>query len=477
MSNHLRAKQILVILASFTLLFYHQSRAADADIKEVYFGYTGDAKPVSYQGDWEDPNDSDIVGYCGDLSEHLKNIGYNLSYRKQIFEDRFRGFMATEDQYTPALGLHQGGVECGPHSITSSRRNKLMALTSKGYKQADFSKSFYTTSTKLVVNNKSLDLFYENPRSLRIGVQGSTTNGKVIGSIFQDQDVISKMNQEGRPLTFVLVSSRRDAMNKLISEDINAYAGDELILREMLKELRKKVADDNLRLEFSIEPKLYGFTREDYGIVVYNSKVLLDEINKWISSPDGQESRRKWLEHRGGIMMILEYLLRQRYITMFIYLFILGVFLLVISHQLFLLAMLRILPSRITNGMYAILKAVYLKNNQSKSNILSPLCNVFLDNYLMAFRAHNARYKTPTNHPKRQEIIMLIQTIGIQPLSAEYHKIGLDDGEATRRAAETIESIETNNPWFSNFVKRYCGTTLEQIIEEVNISAFKNPSK
>jgi hypothetical protein len=216
-----------------------------------------------------------------------------------------------------------------------------------------FSNPFFTTSTKILVNKKKLADLYKNPGDLTIGVQGATTN-QVIEKIFPTASIVT-------------VKSRADAVDRLTTSDasrrIDAYTGDEVILIDLMKENTKSLGDG-----FLIEPKLYGYTREQYGIVVYNDKDLRDSVNNWIDG-DGQEAR-KLLNNKNLVDSWSGNIVRTGYFHLIIKLFSLAFIALLLTNPVFLVLLYNILPLKIKKKLLAWLR------DKHRRNTMNPIANL-----------------------------------------------------------------------------------------------------
>jgi hypothetical protein len=237
----------------------------------LFFGLRDDTPPLSYRGislQWS--------GYCPQLLEHLKermnknNTEKKISivYKQVSLNNRFTG---KGDDGTPLDG------ECGANTITNEREANLRSI------DAGFSNSFAWTGAKLLLKNINKASFY-NPEPFKektIGIPGiKTTTNSLIGSIYKSATI--------KQVT------RGNAFNELDDNKIIAYAADELILKEMLKEREK---NNNLKnsQQYSIVPYFKPLSHEPYGIVIYNkskNQNLLNDINSFLTGKEAEELRR-----------------------------------------------------------------------------------------------------------------------------------------------------------------------------------------
>lgn len=236
----------------------------------LFFGLRNDTPPLSYRGislQWS--------GYCRQLLEHLKERmnknnpqkEISIVYKQVSLNNRFTG---RGDDGTPLDG------ECGANTITNEREAELTGIN------AGFSNSFAWTGAKLLLKNINKASFY-NPEPFKektIGIPGiKTTTNSLIGSIYKSATI--------KQVT------RGNAFNELDDNKIIAYAADELILKEMLKERE----NENLKnsQQYSIVPYFKPLSHEPYGIVIYNkskNQNLLNDINLFLKGKEAEELRK-----------------------------------------------------------------------------------------------------------------------------------------------------------------------------------------
>lgn len=236
----------------------------------LFFGLRNDTPPLSYRG-----ISSKWSGYCPQLLEHLKERmnknnpqkEISIVYKQVSLNTRFTG---NGDDGTRLDG------ECGANTITNEREANLRSI------DAGFSNSFAWTGAKLLLKNINKASFY-NPEPFKektIGIPGiKTTTNSLIGSIYKSATI--------KQVT------RGDAFNELDNDKIIAYAADELILKEMLKERE----NENLKnsQQYSIVPYFKPLSHEPYGIVIYNkskNQNLLNEINSFLTGKEAEELRK-----------------------------------------------------------------------------------------------------------------------------------------------------------------------------------------
>lgn len=236
----------------------------------LFFGLRNDTPPLSYRG-----ISSKWSGYCPQLLEHLKEWmnknnpqkEISIVYKQVSLNNRFTG---NGDDGTRLDG------ECGANTITNEREANLRSI------DAGFSNSFAWTGAKLLLKNINKASFY-NPEPFKektIGISGiTTTTNSLIGSIYKSATI--------KQVT------RGNAFNELDDNKIIAYAADELILKEMLKERE----NENLKnsQQYSIVPYFKPLSHEPYGIVIYNkskNQNLLNDINSFLTGKEAEELRK-----------------------------------------------------------------------------------------------------------------------------------------------------------------------------------------
>ena len=236
----------------------------------LFFGLRNDTPPLSYRG-----ISSKWSGYCPQLLEHLKermnknNTEKEISivYKQVSLNTRFTG---NGDDGTRLDG------ECGGNTITNEREANLRSI------DAGFSNSFAWTGAKLLLKNINKASFY-NPEPFKektIGISGiTTTTNSLIGSIYKSATI--------KQVT------RGNAFNELDDNNIIAYAADENILKEMLKDHKNQNLKNSQ--QYSIVPYSKPLSHEPYGIVIYNkskNQNLLIDINSFLKEKEAEELRK-----------------------------------------------------------------------------------------------------------------------------------------------------------------------------------------
>jgi ABC-type amino acid transport substrate-binding protein len=419
-------KRLSILTAtSCTVLFIlDASSSIAASTKKLVFAYIKDAPPVSFEN-----RNSILDGYCGNLRSYLTNQGWNIEDISITYPERFKMLASKRLDITASL---LPAIECGPSTITKQRKDQLSSLARGD--MAWFSNPFFTTSTKILVNKKKLADLYKNPGDLTIGVQGATTN-QVIEKIFPTASIVT-------------VKSRADAVDRLTTSDasrrIDAYTGDEVILIDLMKENTKSLGDG-----FLIEPKLYGYTREQYGIVVYNDKDLRDSVNNWIDG-DGQEAR-KLLNNKNLVDSWSGNIVRTGYFHLIIKLFSLAFIALLLTNPVFLVLLYNILPLKIKKKLLAWLRDKHRRNTM---NPIANLANVILNNRFTSVREY--------------EVLLIVRELGFRPLFNEYVSEGLSSDQAIDKLSRTLREIEERDSVLSKILSKWLDESGSQGLESLN---------
>ncbi len=409
--------------ASVTFLQTHDQLIAQSENLQanpgdkIIFGYIEDAPPVSIK------SGAIVSGYCNQLATYLGQQGLQLELVPMQFSQRFRAFETIRDS---VIQEKQPAIECGPSTKTIQREKDLEKLNEEKDVTSRFSNIFFTTSAKLLIQKSKLRDLNEHPENLKIGVLGSTTT-QVIGQIYPTSNIRS-------------VEDRTDAIGQLVqggqNGGIDAYASDEILLMG--------IRNDNeftKRKEFVIEPKLYGFTREEYGVVIYNDDSLRDKINDWING-DGQNAKRD-LERQVFISSMLRGFVSSDYF----YLVLLGILaafaLLLISHPWFTFLILKLIPVKLANRFLDWLKA--RRRQKGKNDLIVVFTNKLLNNEVFTVVAHNANDKFNIGFIDSDAAIKLVEEVGIQPLLRRYREDGLPQEKAEEKVVEVIKVSAENN--------------------------------
>lgn len=270
---------------------------AIADPKPVLtLGYSApdDGSPVSQEN-------RKVTGFCGALFDFLQSdndlkLKYDFSfYRIDQVNKRF-------GEFAKILKPRQPGVQCGPSSSNFSRQQELN--TNNG----QFSEIFFTSQTKVLIRKDSISRLYA--QSAKNPIQIGLLNPPPLNSDNKKPSP-SAAYLQSPSLTTTSVSSlfphaeivplpnRDEIVQQLASGKLVAYASDGLILEDIL---RNSLGDK--RDQFSIEPPLGSFLREDYVLVVYNNSTqeldIVNKINNWLKSSEGLNARQVLEQAREG---------------------------------------------------------------------------------------------------------------------------------------------------------------------------------
>jgi ABC-type amino acid transport substrate-binding protein len=415
----------------------------DQDLEnQLIFGYIPDAPPVSSRGSL-----GGIGGYCGRLRDYLQDVGNSNGFEVKTevldYDQRFQAFEGIVDGFNQ----ESQGVECGPSTKT---RDRELSLEQNG---GFFSDTFFTTSTKLLIRKDKVTQLTEDPSLIKIGVIGGTSgvnaeefreqlsssnlSASALDSVINEfisqvttTQVISQIYPTARVID---VTDRADAINKLEGGEIDAYASDEVILVGIKNDKQEFPNSD----AFTIEPKIYGLTREEYGIVVYNNPQLLSDINNWIDG-DGQkaldELRKNSIHSR--VSLFFQVLTAKTYFYSFVIAFC-GLFLLLlITHPISIYTLFKVAPARFTNKFIDWVET--RKRKKGGKDFLVVLSDSLLHNDVFALVAHKANNKIKLGLIDRETAVKMVEELGIQPLLQKYQSENLTEEEIYEKAAEDI---------------------------------------
>jgi DNA-binding CsgD family transcriptional regulator len=171
-----------------------------------------------------------------------------------------------------------------------------------GY-SGEFSRPFFVTTSKLLVRTTRLDALYSHPEALRIGVLKSPEGKPPVTT-----SVIEEIFPTAR---IVGLSSRTEAVERLelgmaLPDAIDAYAADEVLLDDILNH---DIPAD-MRGEYSIEPPIHGYSREEYVVVVYNAPQLTAKVNAWLATPAGKAAAAQLVVETDAMAQGLHWLAR-----------------------------------------------------------------------------------------------------------------------------------------------------------------------
>jgi hypothetical protein len=248
-------------------------KAEPSSLKKLVFGFNFDGAPISYPEFIRGERTNMPLGFCQHLARYLRQQGYHVSPMPLSIDERFEVF--------PNMLQGKTGVLCGPNTITAERKAKIEDAA-LGY-SGEFSQSFMTTTAKLLMrSSKRGDLYNKQKRGLiKVGVF-SVKNKDMLNTT--SISIIRSLS-----LKVILLNSRAEALRRLqLAEDdpasIDAYLSDEIIVENMLQEIR-------IPQNYHVEPPndLFGYSWENFGLVIYNEPELTIVLNKWLASPATQE--------------------------------------------------------------------------------------------------------------------------------------------------------------------------------------------
>jgi hypothetical protein len=254
-------------------IYISQDNNPDYKERDIYFGFTKDAPPVSFISLGE----RNLSGYCANLRGAIESFtGQKIPDERLIPLDqdqRFEGF-ARNPELKVNFEDDNGdiGIECGPSTKTKLREEKLDKFS--GY----FSDPFLITGTKLLLKKENRENLYKKlPFSGKeIGVLGATTTNSLVEISFS-------------AASFTSVSDRFDAKEKLEDGEIAAYASDEVLLRGIVAEFNSRNEID--ASQYTIEPRVGQLSYDEYAIVIYNSDDIGPKINNWIEGNPIEEKK------------------------------------------------------------------------------------------------------------------------------------------------------------------------------------------
>lgn len=270
------------------LLLLSPTLQAEPKPKLIFgFSTTADGSPVSIY------DDRSLSGFCGALAGFLSK-NYDLEPREIMrVDERFGAFA---EKYKGQMS-----VQCGPSSSNFKRRQELNTEFYTGR----FSEIFFTTQTKVLIHKDHIDKLYEG-QDLQIGILKPTPlntpkeNSKTKNSTkpYKSAPALTTGSVSSLfPHTeLVPVESRAEVIKQLREGTLKAYASDALILEDIR---RKNLSD--MQDEFSIDPPLGSFLREDYVVVIYNPDTNITTlVNNWINGASGLAARQALEQAREG---------------------------------------------------------------------------------------------------------------------------------------------------------------------------------
>lgn len=469
-----RPKKLLLVCSSFLMASSHVwavgAKTYASESKRLDFAYITDAKPVSYR-------ESGLSGYCKELSDFLGDSSRTLHWDVQSteisYESRFTGLEGVKDAKVRQNGP---GVECGPNSITRERITQLSHLVKNNpgkIKNAEFTRPFFVTTTKLLIRKDLVStLFSSKPPTMppkedyefRVGSlagKSDTSNNDWSTTNF---DAIETILPRAKPVPLV---SRDDAVKKLVSNDvkerIDAYAGDEVLLASTLETNRAKLRD------FTIFPRHNGFTREEYGIIVYNDIDLLNLLNKeWIGSPQELKAR-SILERSVWQGSFISRLVNSPYFYYSLSGLLLLAGVLLLTHHYFIFSILRMLPSEFSGRVMWVSRDLAIR--RKRSGLFGRFLRKFIDLDLLFIIAQKTSRKSRVSFAGDVEDLSLLEDL--RSLLSQCPTRDDPDERTLAQMRTMLRRIESKYKDKDSFrartIKFYLGATGSQVTEWLNI--------
>jgi signal transduction histidine kinase len=234
---------------------------------EIVFGYSADGSPVSSYS-------NGVIGFCGAVYKSLSSPekGHTLKEQPLNVDERFEVFAKTLKG--------KAGIQCGPSSSTYARQHAL--TPADGAFKGEFTDVFFTTSTKLLIRKDKVAALYANAPlgTVRVGILPSLPSKSAVTPVTS-----SSIKGLFPQAEFVTLLDKADAVAKLETGEIDAYASDAILLADMQRHNLQNGLE-----RYSIEPPLSNLP-ESYVLVVYNAPGLVDELNDWMKTADGQHAK------------------------------------------------------------------------------------------------------------------------------------------------------------------------------------------
>lgn len=284
-----RIVSLLLPLWLFSIPLLAQEQAKQS----VTFAYLANGSPVSSM------KLDAIEGFCGELHKFLETSDQGFQFNDD------RGLPSVRARFTEFAKTLKGspGIQCGPDSKTRERTSALN--DPGGAYTGEFSVPFARTTTKLLINKAAISkvrsLDAPSPgENLRIGViiappltaEAHTAVGPCIPTASVTPNTIvttSLIGQVFHNATIIECPNRKTALTALSDGEIDAYAGDEIVLHSLHQEWP---TPNQNRDDFVIYPPIYqdGFSQEEYVVTFYNlqGSPLIKLVNDWIKSPKGK---------------------------------------------------------------------------------------------------------------------------------------------------------------------------------------------
>ena len=402
----------------------------------INFGYITDAYPISSSSGY-----NSVDGYCGEILNLLRFKNYEVQSFKVDYQSRFNGYVTVNKEKIKLA------VECGPNTITTRRKNKLKNLKIDGENYSGlFSEAFFTTGAKLLVSQENKKFFYADPpfKGKKIAVIGAkpTKNETQAENITTTEGIVESVYPYAEIEEYANEEAIINAMNNPNGYDFAAYASDEILLKGLLK--KATILNEN---KYSIVPRLAPLSYEQYGIVIYgteNEKENLKKIiNYWITNPDGQEARKKYLEKSENWLDALLTSWYRRDLKFFLLLPLLTLILLAILIYPFVLSLLlKIFPNGLAKrilGNFYNLRAGGRPKNSGLTIIFSPIFYTPMNRAKLEIITKSVPYTIDQipddNNSRIKELLKRLQNL----INTEE---GLDDENKAEASLEVIALAE-----------------------------------
>ena len=235
------------------------------DTKSIALAHRTDAVPFSFVNDSKQP-----AGYSVDL---CKRVVASLEQQLGVQGIQVKWVPVTSQSRFDAVAKGEADMECGSSSVTLGR-----------LKQVDFSNYIFVDGTGLLTRADIKAATLADLSGMKIGVVAGTTNESALKRALKERLVNA---------TVVPIKAREEGLSKLESKEIDAFAGDNVLLLAL--GLRSKdpkafrMVDDSL----SFEPYAIALPRNDSAFRIevnsalariYRSQAMGDIYGQWFGT-------------------------------------------------------------------------------------------------------------------------------------------------------------------------------------------------
>ena len=230
---------------------------------EFVIGYRPDASPLSYENSAGEPS-----GYSVDLCRRIA-AAVKAHLGKNDIQTKFVPVSSSER--LSAVESGKIDIECGSTTITMDRQQ-----------QVDFTLATFVTGGSVMSLSESGVKGISDLAGKKVGVvKGTTTVGQL--NSYLTQNLIDA--------EVVIVSDRKEGMNRLNKGDIDAFASDQIVLIGMVIEALYPKKYSLMNETFSYEPYGLVVRRDDADFRLVANKALsqlyrsgqhIQIYNKWI---------------------------------------------------------------------------------------------------------------------------------------------------------------------------------------------------